>query len=1187
MRLLEDRNTLLEKKGLAVAEWEASIDIQINSTIEDHVRAAYELIYRHPYKGTTRSESQPREFHGIAHVSRVAFYITVFYGLYKSCELVETKLTDEEIKLVQIAGIFHDSAREGDGVDLWDRDSAELLYYYLTTVLSINPDKAAPFCEAIANKDYKPLNGYYRLVINNETCVIKWVLDSKYNLAPTIYQRLLHDADCLDIIRARPKFDPTYLHFYQLSAKNNPDGRRRMVKLMQEARSLIALQGDTYGNTDDTLKEAFDQPNCYDLIHTQLWTNQQFSCMRSPESPLHSANSNSKKDEVGILDQEIFILGDQKNNATKEVFQAYQNNQLYTRCLGVPFAQAKDAPTSAEIEIKKMLQQPDGNADRSTSLIGNGGGMFANAGFGIASPKVEDITTISLNDCDSGYGEKIHRKGKKPLSDQQYKEEISKLVDTYQMGGTVWQPDGRNEENYSYSEVCMNIHQADCVIFTRDNVLFNRRIQGSGKQYHKHTALLEAIYLREKYTEIVKEQASNTQNTQDNLSKTLPLQIFEYSATHNIFSHYNQLSENDLLTIWEEIIADFFIKNKKNLRLLLSEDYHHLEVMMLYGTDEFGHLSKTFHIKESITSMHSPALQKIIHNAIKEQQNQLREYYAAELFMNYQLTTPPEFWYQLRHNDGHAAFLCADLTTCKKLNVEQSFFIGINNFIDFNTITLDQISRYKSWLDSSTYDETKIKSSSLVALRQLHQFSILAREMHMDDVAESFHEKIKEILINTFVECRKSHHNSDSDTVDRYQLYMCMHNLAKIFEMDNDTAIKHEIKSTREELLPKINKISFRYLFSLNSKAKYWKDNDTEKLVESKIKEFNSIDEEEVQVMNYRYDDFLKYLTRKNNVSMDDIDQAKRLFLSIDQTKIAPTPLEFYGLEIARYYKKMFGLGLFKDMHVFKKLLDAIQIQPLRFITNDIRLLSQILSKAEDYNDQVNVLDNFFHDVLKNASTKDMLYFLVNSLQTPMRLCEKVAELCISKFEILVDPIKPKVNHAISYTIQITKNLLNINLYNDQNYRIMIILIANRAKIIQLTPADEIDVCTRFAIRIQGLTVDRQSAHSTTLSIDRPQSNTQVNIGALKGMMLFLCLASAVTSTALFICALMKIDSADNFDTDASVGQQHLLDSTKTTILRLFAGCNALFASGLSHGLGLIARDSVKTEDQNLFHRVY
>lgn len=202
----------------------------VHQPIERHAEFCFSLIYRHPYPGvenmssrhgsetdddeeqvasavatssetavgdskTTKEEAIPRTMHGIAHVSRVALYVMAFYHLYRSQDLT-ISITQEDLKLLQIAALFHDSAREGDGIDYWDCESASLLYHYLMQ-LGVPEEKAIQFAEVIANKD---MTSNYNKLVKDHDNVISW--KNMPVQEKSIYMKLLHDADCLYFARS-------------------------------------------------------------------------------------------------------------------------------------------------------------------------------------------------------------------------------------------------------------------------------------------------------------------------------------------------------------------------------------------------------------------------------------------------------------------------------------------------------------------------------------------------------------------------------------------------------------------------------------------------------------------------------------------------------------------------------------------------------------------------------------------------------------------------------------------------------------------------------------------------------------------------------------------------------------------------------------------------------------------------
>lgn len=183
-----------------------------------HVSWVYENIYRHSYLNSERN-TLPRENHDIRHVTQVALFIQVFANLYRKYNhAAALALTKEELVLLQIAGLFHDSGREGAGVDRWDKHSALLLYGYLTNVLQLEQDKAIPIAEAVANKDITQSSTHVFRIIRSEGDYVYYEnvpLISSQFYEKNIYQNLIHDADCLEVIRRRNCFDVKHLDFYE------------------------------------------------------------------------------------------------------------------------------------------------------------------------------------------------------------------------------------------------------------------------------------------------------------------------------------------------------------------------------------------------------------------------------------------------------------------------------------------------------------------------------------------------------------------------------------------------------------------------------------------------------------------------------------------------------------------------------------------------------------------------------------------------------------------------------------------------------------------------------------------------------------------------------------------------------------------------------------------------------------
>lgn len=251
-------NELCGQKRLPAASQTAlflrSETLSLDSAIDEHAAFVFKHIYQfsYPPKYSRRSdgfEVSKRLCHGISHVCRAAHYIPVFANLFEKYGSESTGLSEKDIKLLQIAMLFHDAAREDDDEDKWDQESAAFLYWYLTNTLDVNKALAKEIAEATANKD---VTKHYFELIENEGDVSWSQSPSRVN--KHIYQKLIHDADCLDIIRARGAFDATYLDFFAAHAVDNPAAFKDMAVLITEARSLIETQGDSFQALDTAKK---------------------------------------------------------------------------------------------------------------------------------------------------------------------------------------------------------------------------------------------------------------------------------------------------------------------------------------------------------------------------------------------------------------------------------------------------------------------------------------------------------------------------------------------------------------------------------------------------------------------------------------------------------------------------------------------------------------------------------------------------------------------------------------------------------------------------------------------------------------------------------------------------------------------------------------------------------------------
>lgn len=148
------------------------------SNFSEIAQAAIEAYYLIPYPGKIdqRPRKVNRKLHGGVHVSRAVLNAQMLIALYQKYKpvLIEFPLKnkDKSIKLLQLAIIYHDSTNsseikgvEQEHADCFSRDMLALGY---------TKAQIEPFAIAMAGKDKLPKN---------------------------FLQKIIHDADCLDIIR--------------------------------------------------------------------------------------------------------------------------------------------------------------------------------------------------------------------------------------------------------------------------------------------------------------------------------------------------------------------------------------------------------------------------------------------------------------------------------------------------------------------------------------------------------------------------------------------------------------------------------------------------------------------------------------------------------------------------------------------------------------------------------------------------------------------------------------------------------------------------------------------------------------------------------------------------------------------------------------------------------------------------
>ena len=220
-----------------------------------------------PQSSQSHREVDPKHFeitdhriarctHGAMHASRVVAFVKVIHlfrqdqrdpainalaNLSKEHGLTLIQL----INLTQIAALFHDVAREDEGIDHWDKESAQACANFLKTEVDGLSDL---MIELISNtiqyKDNK--QGFF-------DTAIALGLNPEQAIAADYLRQLIHDADCLDVMRVRKTFKMQFLDM--VTSPDLQHVKEKMKGFVREARALIHRQGDLYFDCVIKLKD--------------------------------------------------------------------------------------------------------------------------------------------------------------------------------------------------------------------------------------------------------------------------------------------------------------------------------------------------------------------------------------------------------------------------------------------------------------------------------------------------------------------------------------------------------------------------------------------------------------------------------------------------------------------------------------------------------------------------------------------------------------------------------------------------------------------------------------------------------------------------------------------------------------------------------------------------------------------
>lgn len=225
-----------------------------DSSFEAIAQAVITAHYLPPFPKKEPSRSGVnRRLHGGAHVSRTASNIELLLYLYEKFNpgllrhpVTEDPLTAQDIKLLKLAALYHDSANNHDGKFTDEKAHAEKFRADMLA-LGYAEEAIIPFALAIQEKDNK---------------------ENK-----SLFRKLIHDADCLEILRI---YSPQYFRRKELDivqdlkgcqAKDGVVFETVLENIIKEYAKTIKLFDD---NNQDGIgklhKECELAENCYSAV---------------------------------------------------------------------------------------------------------------------------------------------------------------------------------------------------------------------------------------------------------------------------------------------------------------------------------------------------------------------------------------------------------------------------------------------------------------------------------------------------------------------------------------------------------------------------------------------------------------------------------------------------------------------------------------------------------------------------------------------------------------------------------------------------------------------------------------------------------------------------------------------------------------------------------------------------------
>ncbi len=609
--------------------------------IELTIESKFELHANWLYQNMMRKDLYT---HGSLHANRVSFLATVFINFFRMLGYRPAMMFPSEwINPLQITLFCHDIGREGDGEDVWDLDSALLLYYYLTCVLNYEPKKAALFAEAIANKDWNYSKLYHKLK-KRENGLVEWDAETSSFPHKPFLPMIVHECDCFDIARVH-RFSILYSDAYNLyGTDRNPLGKFMLSRILHELKSIMTVQGDYHSRKRPDLHRSFNSKDAYSKVLSCIIKNEikqenkyeiqsdrieidirdcykVLTLLYANDQLLDGSHLQKAHTYLLALYQgELSLQPSEKMYLTSEgekICKAYSQTGLLARNVALPSFLTKSDDIEKQQEsladkdarkavrrfthrtrTKKMNGNAKyGNPNRSCIFLHEttNSELFAGQAY-LSFIDFNLFKDAQVEDLGSGFQKK--RKYTPPMSNpEEKKATLERLKEREQLGGL-----GR--ERLNYHEVISDLVEFVGVLWSKDPILHNSLLYRNHYPIHPLVPLLQAIVLQKSYEKEAK----------------VKLPLFEYSF-HGYLKEEKPLSDNDILDIWDKVCLSYLQKKFDLGRyFVFLKNVEQIKIACVYG-DHPGRSDIPHQAPRSADFCYSPDLQvkisKIIEKHVK------------------------------------------------------------------------------------------------------------------------------------------------------------------------------------------------------------------------------------------------------------------------------------------------------------------------------------------------------------------------------------------------------------------------------------------------------------------------------------------------------------------------------------------------------------------------------------------